>query len=172
MVLERYIQTELGTLHLAVEGDHILQVSKGEGTGENLTEIGADGAVGSGKRLAVQETKACALLDRLEQEIREYFEGRRRRFDLPVHTVGTPFQEKVWAALREIPYGQTRTYGEIAALVGSPKGARAVGMACHHNPVLLLTPCHRVIGSSGKLVGFGCGLEMKEYLLKLERGKL
>ena len=101
--------------------------------------------------------------------MQEYFAGKRRKFQLPVCGKGTDFQEKVWKVLREIPYGETRTYGEIAAAIGHPKASRAVGGACNKNPILIVVPCHRVIGADGKLVGFGCGLDRKKELLKLER---
>lgn len=103
-------------------------------------------------------------------ELTEYLAGRRKRFDSPLDLRGTPFQLKVWAQLRAIPYGETASYGEIAKAAGIPKGARAVGMANHANPVLLMVPCHRVIGANGDLVGFGCGLELKQKLLDLEKG--
>ncbi len=99
----------------------------------------------------------------------EYFAGGRKDFDLPLCPRGTEFQKKVWSALREIPYGETRAYGEIAAAVGNPKAARAVGMANNRNPISVIVPCHRVIGSDGKLVGYGGGLDIKEFLLDLER---
>ena len=86
----------------------------------------------------------------------------------PIHLTGTPFQLAVWAALRAIPFGQTRTYGEIAAGVGRPKAARAVGMANHRNPIAILIPCHRVVGRSGSLVGYAGGLDIKRALLELE----
>lgn len=102
-------------------------------------------------------------------QIRAYFAGRLRRFDVPLHPAGTPFQQRVWAALREIPYGETRSYKDIARAVGSPCAFRAVGMANHRNPLLLVTPCHRVIAASGALCGFACGLESKSFLLRFER---
>ncbi|MFZ5641201.1 MAG: methylated-DNA--[protein]-cysteine S-methyltransferase [Bacillota bacterium] len=102
-------------------------------------------------------------------ELTEYLLGHRKQFDLPLDLRGTPFQLRVWDQLRTIPYGETASYGEIARAAGTPKGARAVGMANHANPVLLLVPCHRVIGSNGALVGFGCGLDLKQKLLNLER---
>lgn len=108
------------------------------------------------------------LVLQAEQQLYEYFKGLRKEFDLPLNPQGTVFQKKVWKALQEIPYGEVRTYGQIAGAVGSPKGARAVGMACHNNPILIMIPCHRVIGANGSLTGFGCGLDMKEKLLKLE----
>lgn len=109
------------------------------------------------------------LTDLAFGQITEYLEGQRREFDFPCRLRGTEFQQKVWRALRAIPYGETRTYGEIAAAVGNPKAARAVGMANHQNPVLIAVPCHRVIGADGSLVGYGSGLDMKEALLRLEK---
>lgn len=101
-------------------------------------------------------------------QLEEYFAGERRAFDLPLAPKGTAFQQKVWRALTEIPYGETRTYGEIAAAIGNPKAARAVGMANNKNPIGILIPCHRVIGADGKLVGYAGGMEKKAFLLKLE----
>lgn len=109
------------------------------------------------------------LIRQAARELEEYFRGERQSFDLPLAQAGTPFQQKVWMALREIPYGETATYGQIAARVGSPRGARAVGMACNRNSVLILIPCHRVIGADGSLTGFAGGLDRKEKLLGLER---
>ena len=104
-------------------------------------------------------------------ELDEYFAGERKTFTVPLSPHGTEFQLAVWEALRAIPYGQTRTYGEIAAAVGRPKAARAVGMANHDNPLLIVTPCHRVVGKNGDLTGFACGLDVKLRLLELESGK-
>ena len=95
--------------------------------------------------------------------------GRRREFQLPLAPKGTEFQQKVWKALLDIPYGETRSYGEIARAIGNPKASRAVGMANNRNPIAIIIPCHRVIGSTGKLVGYGGGLDKKEFLLNLER---
>lgn len=106
---------------------------------------------------------------RAAAELDEYFAGERKAFTVPLSPHGTAFQLAVWEALRAIPYGQTRTYGEIAGLVGRPKAARAVGMANHDNPLLIFTPCHRVVGKDGSLTGFACGLEVKRRLLELER---
>ncbi len=108
------------------------------------------------------------LTARAAQELDEYFAGRRKAFTVSLSPRGTPFQLAVWEALRAIPYGQTRTYGEIAAAVGRPRAARAVGMANHDNPLLIFTPCHRVVGKDGGLTGFACGLEVKRFLLELE----
>lgn len=109
------------------------------------------------------------LIAQCRQQLEEYFAGKRKSFDLPLCPKGTEFQKKVWTSLCEIPYGETRTYGEIAAAVGNPKAARAVGMANNRNPISVLVPCHRVIGSGGKLVGYGGGLDKKKFLLDLEQ---
>ena len=106
----------------------------------------------------------------VDKQMKEYFEGERKEFDLPLRPEGTDFQKKVWNALLEIPFGETRSYQDIANAVGSPKACRAVGMANHHNPIIIVIPCHRVIGKHGKLVGYGGGLSMKEKLLLLEKG--
>lgn len=99
-----------------------------------------------------------------------YFAGRLRRFDLRLAPRGTPFQRRVWDALLEIPYGETRAYGELARRLGDPKAARAVGLANGRNPIAIVIPCHRVIGSTGKLTGYGGGIAIKRQLLALERG--
>lgn len=106
--------------------------------------------------------EACAQLD-------AYFSGRLRCFDLPLSPRGTEFQSRVWEELGRIGWGRTRSYGEVARAVGSPGGARAVGMACNRNPLLIVVPCHRVVGADGSLVGFGEGLALKRRLLELER---
>lgn len=105
-------------------------------------------------------------------QLSEYFDGSRREFDLPLELGGTEWERSVWAALRAIPYGETRSYGEIAASVCTPAAARAVGMANGRNPVAVIVPCHRVIGADGRLTGFGGGLERKRALLDLELGQL
>lgn len=113
--------------------------------------------------------QAKEVLEKAERQLDEYFAGERKVFNLPLAPKGTEFQKKVWAALRDIPYGETRSYGQIAAAVGNPKASRAVGMANHRNPISIIVPCHRVIGADGRLVGFGGGLWIKEKLLKLEK---
>ena len=109
------------------------------------------------------------LILNCKDQLDEYFEGKRKAFELPLAPKGTEFQEKVWDALKEIPYGETRTYGEIAKAVGNPKGARAVGMANNRNPIAIIVPCHRVVGAGGKLVGYAGGMAQKEKLLYLEK---
>lgn len=112
---------------------------------------------------------STALLREAARQIDEYFAGLRRHFTLPLAAVGTPFQQEVWRALGEIPYGQTRSYAQIAAQVGRPRACRAVGMANHRNPIAIITPCHRVVGSDGALTGYAAGMETKRRLLALER---
>ena len=103
------------------------------------------------------------------RQLNEYFAGVRREFDLPLAAKGTAFQQAVWAQLLKIPYGEVRTYGQLAAALGNPKASRAVGSACHRNPLCIVVPCHRVIGADGSLTGYAEGLDIKEYLLELER---
>ena len=115
------------------------------------------------------EEKDTELLLQTEKQLKEYFEGKRFDFEIPLNPTGTEFMQSVWKALEQIPYGETRTYKEIADAVGNPKASRAVGMANHRNPIPIIIPCHRVIGSNNKLVGYGLGLDMKQYLLELEK---
>ena len=103
------------------------------------------------------------------EQLAAYFAGELDTFDLPLALRGTPFQRTVWSALREIPYGETVSYGELAQLIGKPGAARAVGLANGKNPVGIIVPCHRVVGSGGDLTGYGGGLERKQYLLDFER---
>ncbi|GLY87075.1 methylated-DNA--[protein]-cysteine S-methyltransferase [Actinoallomurus iriomotensis] len=142
-----------------------------------LTLVGADGALTGvymdrqryrpepetfGDRDDVPFTEAARQLE-------EYFAGTRTRFDLPLAPVGTPFQRQVWEALQAIPYGQTVSYGQLADRLGRPAAARAVGFANGHNPISIIVPCHRVVGSNGDLTGYGGGLERKRRLLDFER---
>lgn len=146
-----FYDTPIGRVGIAEEDGGLTQVT--------FQTVPPSGAV-------LEETP---LIAQCMQQLDEYFAGERKAFDLPLCGKGTEFQKKVWAALCEIPYGETRTYGEIAAAVGNPKAARAVGMANNRNPISVIVPCHRVIGSGGKLVGYGGGLDKKKFLLDLER---
>lgn len=110
----------------------------------------------------------CAAIEQLG----EYFAGARLDFDLPLAVAGTPFQRRVWAALRDIPYGETESYGGLAARIGAPGASRAVGLANGRNPIGIIVPCHRVIGASGSLTGYGGGIERKRQLLDMERDVL
>ncbi len=110
------------------------------------------------------------LVRETARQLEEYFQGKRRQFDLPLELEGTPFQMRAWEALLAIPYGETRTYAEMARRIGAPGAARAVGGANHANPVAIVVPCHRVINTGGGLGGYGGGLERKRLLLDLESG--
>lgn len=116
-------------------------------------------------RIACHETP---LLTEGKRQVLEYLAGARRVFDLPLAPRGTEFYRSVWQALEEIPYGETRSYRDIAQAVGRPKAVRAVGQANHNNPIPIIIPCHRVVGSGGALTGYAGGLEIKEKLLRLE----
>lgn len=109
------------------------------------------------------------VLKQASKELLEYFEGERQIFTFPITIKGTPFQERVWKELLNIPYGETKTYGEIAAAIQKPKASRAVGMANHRNRLPIVIPCHRVIGSNGKMVGYALGLDKKAYILQMEQ---
>lgn len=112
--------------------------------------------------------KRTGLIEKTEKQVNEYLAGNRKVFDLPVRLQGTEFQKKVWNVLQTIPYGETRSYQEIAVLVNNPKACRAVGMANNRNPLPIIIPCHRIIGAGGSLVGYGGGLDIKKKLLELE----
>lgn len=112
---------------------------------------------------------AGPLLAEAEQQLNEYFAHLRTEFDLPLAPEGTAFQKKVWQAMNEIPYGQVCTYGQLAAAIGRPGAARAVGMACRSNPIWLIQPCHRVVGANGNLTGYAYGLPVKQALLEWEQ---
>lgn len=117
----------------------------------------------------ITEKNETALLKEAIKELNEYLDGKRSSFDLPLEPQGTEFQKKVWNVLKEIPFGETRNYGEIAKIIGNEKASRAVGMANNKNPIAIIVPCHRVIGANGKLVGYAGGLDLKEKLLNLEK---
>jgi methylated-DNA-[protein]-cysteine S-methyltransferase len=152
------IESPVGRLVLVSDGAALtaLQFARGRVAGR-----GAHGPAGEGR---------AALFAQARRELAEYFAGRRTSFDLPLAPGGTPFQRRVWEALRRVPYGATATYGEIACAAGSPRAARAVGTACARNPLAIVVPCHRVIGSGGRLAGYAGGLARKRVLLDLEAG--
>lgn len=149
-----YYDTKIGNISIMDNGEEItcLELTK------NLNKTNA----------VECETK---LIKNAANQLNEYLEGKRKTFDLPLKPHGTEFQRKVWDALLKIPYGETRSYKQIAEAVGNPKACQAVGMANNKNPIMIFIPCHRVIGSNGKLVGFACGLDVKEKLLSLEKGE-
>lgn len=115
------------------------------------------------------EVRCTPVIQEAWNQVEAYFKGKRKTFDFPMNLKGTPFQRQVWEALQEIPYGKTCSYKEIAIRIGRPKACRAVGMANNKNPIPIAIPCHRVVGADGKLVGYAYGLEIKEWLLELER---
>lgn len=133
--------------------------------GEFLTEIWMGDAPPAP---SAQVDASLPVFVETARQLGAYFAGDLREFDLPLQPRGTPFQLGVWMALREIPYGTTISYGELARRIGNPNGSRAVGLANGRNPLPVVVPCHRVIGANGKLVGFGGGLPRKEILLRLE----
>lgn len=143
--------TVLGKITIACKGSAIAAVQFGKQIQCGITE---------------QKTE---LSDKTAFELNEYFSGKRKSFDIPLAPQGTQFQRNVWAELCKIPYGETRTYKEIAEAIGKPSASRAVGMANNKNPILLLIPCHRVVGSNGSFVGYAGGIDTKEKLLELER---
>jgi methylated-DNA-[protein]-cysteine S-methyltransferase len=150
------IDSPLGGLLLAGEGDVLQRLDMQEGRraiAPRRDWIRDDGALEAPRR-----------------QLAEYFAGERTEFDLELELGGTPFQQRVWNALREIPYGETRSYGEQAKRIGSPEAVRAVGHANGQNPIAIVVPCHRVIGANGSLTGFGGGLQNKRRLLDLEAG--
>lgn len=116
--------------------------------------------------------KETALIKKAAAELHEYLRGTRQLFDLPLAPAGTEFQQAVWRALQEIPYGETRCYQEIAEKINRPKACRAVGLANNKNPIAIIIPCHRVIGKNGQLVGYAGGISMKERLLEIERRRV
>lgn len=133
--------------------------------GENM---GRKALAGDRKETSPEMPADTPLLRAGIRQLEEYLSGNRQQFDLPLSFYGTEFQVKVWKALLEIPYGKTASYGDIAAAVGNPKACRAVGMANHANPIVIVVPCHRIIGANGSLTGYGGGLEVKRRLLQLE----
>jgi methylated-DNA-[protein]-cysteine S-methyltransferase len=143
--------------------------------GAVLTEaVGRDGGVLSeaigrdGTMLTAAIGRDGAVLTEAIGQVGEYFAGERTHFDVPMTFVGTEFQRRVWTALRDIPYGRTVSYGEIARQIGNPAASRAVGLANGRNPISIVVPCHRVVGSTGDLTGYGGGLERKRFLLEFE----
>ena len=151
-----YLDTPIGRLLIA-----------GDDAAVRRIEFPKDGQAGRPEAGWVESPKGP--IAEAVRQLREYFAGSRTEFDLPLSPEGTEFQRSVWRRLQEIPYGETISYGELAKRVGNPKASRAVGAANGQNPIPIVIPCHRVIGSNGKLTGFGGGLPTKEALLGLEK---
>lgn len=165
-----YVRTPIGIICIEEDGEAVTDLyldreyQKQYHVGRNETKTEADNPP-----MGFVDEPQTELLKRAGTELMEYFQGKRKEFTLPLSPRGTEFQKKVWEALRSIPYGETRSYGEIAAQVGNPRAARAVGGANNKNPIMIFIPCHRVVGADGSLTGFACGLEAKKYMLDLER---
>ncbi|MDR0328348.1 MAG: methylated-DNA--[protein]-cysteine S-methyltransferase [Planctomycetaceae bacterium] len=151
MIYQTLIETKIGRIGLAEE-DHF------------LTHL----FFRPKKSPANAVDKKTSFLRDVAKQLHEYLDGKRKEFDVPLKLYGTDFQLSVWNALQTIPYGETRSYGEIARQIGNAKAYRAVGMANHWNPIAIIVPCHRVIGADGSLTGFGGGLPLKRQLLELE----
>ena len=155
----KYVDFKLGKIGIVEENGKIVKIviiNKNDENNKNVDDF------------VEKDTK---LLVKAKNELEEYFDGKRKEFDLPLKQEGTEFQKKVWNALSKIPHGETRTYKEIAKMIGNEKASRAVGMANNKNNIPIIIPCHRVIGSNGKLVGYALGLDIKQYLLDLESKK-
>lgn len=145
-----YYETILGKMGIVTEEERVVQIF-------------------FGKRRVLAEEKETQFIKQVHHQIEEYFEGKRKQFDLPMKITGTLFQKKVYNALLKIPYGETSTYEQIAKKIGSPKAYRAVGLSNGKNPIALLIPCHRVVGKNGSLTGYAGGLTRKKKLLEMER---
>ena len=165
--MHKTISTSIGDLILAADDDGaITRVGFG---GDAVAEaIGDSGEAAPHGDATASSRDAAAALDAAATQLREYLAGDRTDFDLPLRPYGNPFEQLVWAELARIPYGETTSYGEIARRIGHPGAARAVGRANGRNPIAIVLPCHRVIGSDGSLTGYGGGLDLKRALLTLE----
>lgn len=149
-------ESPVGEIMIASDGDALLQISL---KNQKHSREPGDGW---------EQKTEIAPIAQAQQQLQEYFAGKRRTFDLPLRFGGTPFQRRVWAELARIPYGETISYGELARRIANPRAVRAVGLANGRNPIAIVIPCHRVIGANGTLTGYGGGLPRKRQLLDLE----
>ena len=147
------MESPMGLLVLSAQNGKITEIYHVSGQTPNLPSI----------------SESEPVLNLAARQLSEYFTGKRTSFSFPMLSSGTPFQKSVWDALVKIPYGETRTYGQIAQIIGNPKASRAVGMACNRNPIMIVVPCHRVIGSDGTLTGYAPGTQLKQIVLDIER---
>lgn len=150
MKFGKIYNTSIGKISIIQEGEYIVKIE----FGEILKNV---------------EIKETTLISKTINEIKEYLNGNRKKFDIPIKLNGTGFQKKVWNELLKIPYGETCSYKDIAIRINNEKGVRAVGMANHNNPIAIIVPCHRVIGKNGKLVGYAGGIDIKSKLLEIEK---
>lgn len=146
--------TAIGKLYISTEEASVIRISFAEDARKDVIREETD------------------IMKQTFSQLEEYLKGERTSFDLQLNPEGTPYQKKVWSVLSSIPYGEVRSYKQVAEAAGNPKASRAVGMANNKNPIMIVIPCHRVIGANGKLVGYAGGLEVKERLLKLENHKI
>jgi methylated-DNA-[protein]-cysteine S-methyltransferase len=153
------MDSPIGTLTVVADGDAIVAIWFEAEVADSPAALDRTVAAGAGER---------AILDRAIEQLEEYFRGERTEFELPLAPQGTPFQQKAWLALREIPFGETITYGEQARRLGDPNKSRAVGAANGKNPIPIVVPCHRVVGANGHLTGYAGGLGTKAWLLDHE----
>jgi methylated-DNA-[protein]-cysteine S-methyltransferase len=151
----RCIPSDVGPLRIVTDGRSLVALAFG----------------GNAEEAQAAPAEAAKVLDRVESQLREWFEGRRTAFDLPLAPSGTPFQHRVWKALLAIPYGTTASYADIATRIGQPAAVRAVGAANGRNPIAIVIPCHRVIGADGTLTGYAGGLPRKQALLAFEASR-
>ena len=165
-IQKKVYQSPIGPLTIVANDKAITGVHFGELL-ENPSLRGAKKMVACQIETSCDEAIHPIIIETIRQ-LDQYFAGQRKEFDIPLEPTGTEFQKRVWNNLKKIPYGETRSYREIAEMSDCPKGFRAVGLANNRNPIVIIIPCHRVIGSDGSLTGFGGGMESKEFLLKLE----
>jgi methylated-DNA-[protein]-cysteine S-methyltransferase len=159
----KYFYSPIGLLQISGTETHITQIQFiGEDSSVGVTRSHPDTVTG----------EKWALGEEAKRQLEEYFAGKRKEFDLPLQPEGTSFQQAVWKALQTIPFGETQTYGEIAKAIGKPKASRAIGQANNRNPIVIIIPCHRVIGANKQLTGYAGGLWRKEFLLNLENNSL
>lgn len=161
-----FFDSPVGQLRLVENDGFIKEISKWDVPAARLNSEGK--VIKTSETFTDAVTEKTPVLAEAERQLKEYFAGVRKNFELPLKPEGTAFFQSVWKELQEIPYGETRTYGEIAKSIGKPTAARAVGMANHHNPIMIVIPCHRVIGANGELIGYAGGLDTKKRLLNLE----
>ncbi|MFH2132814.1 MAG: methylated-DNA--[protein]-cysteine S-methyltransferase [bacterium] len=160
-VFHHTMETPLGALTLVEQSGKLIGTNFGESPLAGVHDLKALVEMG----FVPQQT---TLLEEAVKQLSEYFSGQRRVFSLPLNPQGTPFRQRAWQALLQIPYGRTASYAEQAEKIGGKNYCRAVGQANHHNPIAIMIPCHRVIGKNGALTGYASGLGNKEWLLKLE----
>lgn len=158
IAISQLVNTPIGEISLFATEQGISQISIGD-------KISSENLQGT------PNEKARGFIADCEAELSAYFKGELTRFSVPLHIAGTEFQKKVWDCMLSIPYGQTKTYGEISTILGMKKGARAVGRAANTNSIPLIIPCHRVVGADNSLTGFASGVDVKMFLLNLEAGK-